>query len=79
MGTEEIIQKILSKHPEVSREHIFEALETEKNKTGGLIIDATLLWLLAAKYGVEIPQDRVYDHKLSISHLVPNLNDVTVT
>jgi replication factor A1 len=79
MTNEEIIQQILSKHPEISREEILETLKTEKSKTGGLIADATLLRLIAAKYGVEIPLDRVYDRKLSISHLIPNLNDVTVT
>ena len=79
MTTEEIIQQILSKRPEISREEILERLKTEKSKTGGLIADATLLRLIAAKYGVEIPHDRVYDRKLSISHLVPNLNDVTVS
>ncbi len=78
MTNEEIIQKILSKHPEVSRDQILENLETEKSKTGGLIADETLLRLIAARYGVEILQDRVY-RKLSISHLVPGLNDVTVT
>jgi len=78
MTEEEIIQQILSKHPEVSRNQILENLETEKNKTGGLIADETLLRLIAARYGVEIFQDRVY-RKLSISHLVPGLNDVTVT
>jgi replication factor A1 len=79
MTTEEIIQQILSKHPEISREEVLETLKTEKSKTGGLITDATLLRLIAAKYGVEIPAGRVYDRKLSISHLIPNLNDVTVT
>jgi replication factor A1 len=79
MTTEEIIQQILSKRPEISREQILERLKIEKSKTGGLIVDATLLRLIAAKYGVEIPHDRVYDRKLSISHLVPNLNDVTVS
>lgn len=79
MTTEEIIQQILSKHPEISRDEILEKLKTEKNRTGNLIAETTLLRLIAAKYGVEIPQDRVYDHKLSISHLVPNLNNVTVT
>ena len=78
MTSEEIIQQILSKHPEVSRNQILENLETEKSKTGGLIADETLLRLIAARYGVEILQDRVY-RKLSISHLVPGLNDVTVT
>jgi len=78
MTAEEIIQQILSKHPEVSRNQILENLETEKSKTGGLIAEETLLRLIAARYGVEILQDRVY-RKLSISHLVPGLNDVTVT
>jgi replication factor A1 len=79
MATEEIIQQILSKRPEISREEVLERLKTEKSKTGGLIADATLLRLIAAKCGVEIPRDRVYDRKLSISHLIPNLNDVTVS
>jgi ssDNA-binding replication factor A large subunit len=78
MTDEEIIQQILSKHPEVSRNQILENLKTEKSKTGGFIADETLLRLIAARYGVEILQDRVY-RKLSISHLVPGLNDVTVT
>jgi replication factor A1 len=77
MTSEEIIQQILSKHPEVSRNQILENLETEKSKTGGLIADETLLRLIAARYGVELLQDRVY-RKLSINHLVPGLNDVTV-
>jgi ssDNA-binding replication factor A large subunit len=78
MTDEEIIQQILSKHPEVSRNQILENLETEKSKTGGLIADETLLRLIAARYGVEILQDRIY-RTLSISHLVPGLNDATVT
>ena len=78
MTDEETIQQILSKHPEVSRNQILETLETEKSKTGGLIAEETLLRLIAARYGVEILKDRVY-RKLSISHLVPGLNDVTVT
>lgn len=78
MTAEEIIQQILSKHPEVSRNQIFENLEAEKSKTGGLIADETLLRLIAARYGVKILKERAY-RKLSISHLVPGLNDVTIT
>jgi ssDNA-binding replication factor A large subunit len=78
MTAEEIIQQILSKHPEVSRDQILETLQVEKSKTGGLIADETLLRLIAARYGVEILQKRVY-RRLSISHLVPGLNDVTIT
>ena len=78
MTAEDLIQQILAKHPEVSRDQILENLEVAKNKTGGLIADETLLRLIAAKYGVEISKHRAI-RKLSISHLVAGLNDVTVT
>jgi ssDNA-binding replication factor A large subunit len=78
MTAEEIIQQILSKRPEVSRDQILEMLNSEKSKTGGLIAEDTLLRLIAARYGVEILQKRVY-RRLSINHLVPGLNDVTIT
>ena len=78
MNVEEIMQIILSKCPEVSRDQILETLNAEKSKTGGLIADETLLRLIAARYGVEILQNKVH-HRLSINHLVPGLNDVTIT
>jgi len=78
MTAEEIIQQILSELPEVSREQILERLGIEKDKTGGLIAEETLLRLIAARYGVEVLRKRA-DRRLSISHLVPGLNDVTVT
>jgi ssDNA-binding replication factor A large subunit len=78
MTAEEIIQQILSERPEVSRDQILETLRVEKSKTGGFIVDETLLRLIAARYGVEILQNKVH-HQLSITHLVPGLNDVTIT
>ena len=78
MTAEDIIQQILSERPEVKREQILESLETEKNKTGGLIADETLLRLIAARYGVEVIQKKVH-RKLSLNHLVSGLNDVTIT
>ena len=78
MTAEEIINQILAKHPEVSRDQILETLQTEKNKTGGLIAEPTLLRLIAARYGVEIHQRKV-THRLSITHLLPGLYDVTIT
>jgi len=78
MTAEEIIQQILSERPEVSRDQILETLQVEKSKTGGLIVDETLLRLIAARFGVEILQNKVH-HQLSITHLVPGLNDVTIT
>lgn len=78
MTVEEIIQAVLSKRSEVTRSQILEALEAEKCKTGGLMEDETLMRLIAARYEVQVPQDRVFNHSLSIGILVPNLNDVTL-
>ena len=79
MATEDIIQTVLSKNPEVTKAQILEALEIEKGRSGGLIEDETLLRLIAARYGVEVPQTKTYNCSLSISLLVPRLNDVTVS
>jgi replication factor A1 len=78
MTSEELIQQILSKQPEVSRAQILESLEAEKDKTGGLIADETLLRLIAARYGIETIQRKAI-RMLSISDLLAGLNDVTVT
>jgi ssDNA-binding replication factor A large subunit len=78
MSSEELIQQILSKHPEVSRTQILESLESEKDKTGGLIADETLLRLIAARYGIETIQRKAI-RRLAINDLVAGLNDVTVT
>jgi ssDNA-binding replication factor A large subunit len=78
MTAEEIIQQILSKHPDITRDKILDNLETEKRKTGCLLADETLLRLIAARYGVEVLQKKVC-RQLSLSHLVSGLNDVTVT
>jgi replication factor A1 len=78
MIAEEIIQQIISKNPEVSRSQILENVGIEKNKTGGLIADETLLRLIAARYGIETIQCKDI-RDLSISDLVAGLNDVTLT
>lgn len=75
---EELIQQILSKNLEVKLNQILEDLETEKTKTAGLIANTTLLRLIAAKYGVQNLKNRDFDPRLSISNLIPGLNNVTV-
>ena len=57
MTTQDIIDKILAKNPEISQEQILEKLQAEKTRTGGLLGDETLLRLIAAKYGVEVQQN----------------------
>jgi DNA polymerase III alpha subunit len=78
MTPKEVIQLIQSKNPEVSEEKIMENLAAEKKRAGGLLGEDTLLRLVAAKFGVEVPYNRVYLEKLSIKHLMAGLHDVTV-
>jgi replication factor A1 len=79
MTTQDIIEKILAKNPEISQEQILEKLKAEKSRTGGLLGDETLLRLIAAKYGVEVQQNTVHNNgNLSTSRLFAGLNDVTV-
>jgi ssDNA-binding replication factor A large subunit len=79
MDQKAIIQAIVCKNPEVTEEKILESLKAEKTKTAGLIADETLLRYIAANYGVEISLQQPKDCKLLISHLIPGLNNVTLT
>jgi len=78
MSHREIIQAILKERPEVTEPQVLAALEAERNRTAGLIADATLLRLIAAQYGVGVQRETISNPKLLISHLVPNLNRITV-
>ncbi|MEM2937016.1 MAG: OB-fold nucleic acid binding domain-containing protein [Candidatus Bathyarchaeia archaeon] len=74
---EEIFRKILSKHPELSREELMKRLESEKKKTGGYISDEILLQMIAADFGVKISSEATTP-RLLIGNLVPGLSDVTL-
>jgi replication factor A1 len=79
MTTQEIIDKILAKNPEITAAQILERLSSEKSRMGGLLGDETLLRLIAAKYGVEVQQNTIHNNgNLSISLLFAGLYDVTV-
>jgi len=79
MAVEEIVQAILCKHPEFNRAQLLETLEKEKNITGGLIADETLMRLIGARYDVQIDQNKTFNCCISIGLLVPALNDVTIS
>lgn len=79
MTAQEIIQAILAKHPELSEQQIKEALEAERTRSAGLLGDETLLRLIAARHGVEVPQQKtVLTGILPSGRLFAGLNDVSV-
>jgi replication factor A1 len=78
MSIEKLIEHILSKRPEISREELMEKLKKEREKTAGFISDESLLRMIASEFGIEISHEEFLAPTLLIGNLVPNLNDVTV-
>ncbi len=79
MTTQELIQKILAQTQQISEEQLLEMLQAERNRTGGLLGDETLLRLIAARYGVQVQQNSIHNSGvLSSRRLVAGLNDVTI-
>ena len=78
MRTEDIVSKILSACPSISKEQILQRLETVKRKTGGLISDESLLRMVAAELGCGMPNGTAFALMLSLKDLVPGLSNVTV-
>ncbi len=79
MTTQDLIEEIQAKNPQISREQILERLAAERAKAGGLLGDETLLRLIAAKFGVQVQQNSFHNSGvLSSSRLFAGLNDVTV-
>ncbi|MCW4017564.1 MAG: OB-fold nucleic acid binding domain-containing protein [Candidatus Bathyarchaeota archaeon] len=81
MTPESIIQQILEKKPDLSREQIQVRLSVARNMTGGLIAEESLLRMIAAELGVDVEgsEDGPFSHRLSLGHLVVGLNNATVT
>jgi replication factor A1 len=79
MIAKEIIDAILARHPELSEQQIQETLQQERVRSGGLLGDETLLRLIAARNGVEVPQQKtVFSEILPSGRLFAGLNDVSV-
>ncbi|MDR2202737.1 MAG: hypothetical protein LBE76_00200 [Nitrososphaerota archaeon] len=78
MIVEEIVAAILAKHSELSEQQIQEMLVCERERSGGLIGDETLLRLIAAMHGVEVSSQAEFSRILSSGRLVSGLNDVSV-
>ncbi|NLE05200.1 MAG: hypothetical protein GX638_10445 [Crenarchaeota archaeon] len=80
MNSQEIIQQIIKKRPEITHERLLARLSAAKDMTGGLIAEDSLLRMIAAELGVEVPrEDGTFKPRLSLGHMVAGLNNVTVT
>jgi len=78
MTTEQLIDQILSNNPRVSKDEIMERLEKEKRRTNGLILEETLLRMIAVDLGIKIQNNNASTPALSIQDLVPSLDHATI-
>jgi replication factor A1 len=78
MSFDEMVERILSSCPGVSRESVLERLEAERSRAGGLISDEALLRMIAAGFGCEILGGETAVHVLLVRDLIPGLNDISV-
>ncbi len=79
MTTQDLIDEIQAKNPQISQAQLMEQLEAERTKSGGLLGDETLLRLIAAKMGVQVQQNSFQNcSTLSSGKLFAGLYDVTV-
>jgi replication factor A1 len=79
MSADDIIGRITSTCPWISKDQVLSRLEKEKRKVGGLISDDALLKMIAAEFGCELAKTDAQMPLLLIKDLLPGLNDVTVT
>jgi replication factor A1 len=78
MTGQHIIENILSKHSELTREKLLNELDFEKQKTGNLIAEKTLWRMIGARYGIKSNRKPTFDGKLSISDLISGLYNVSI-
>jgi len=78
MTLDEMVERILSRCPGVSRESVFEKLKLERARAGGLISDEALMRMIAADFGCNVPGGEAVAAELLFHSLIPGLNDVSV-
>ncbi len=78
MSVEDIVRRILSSHPDLTREEVLTMVEQKEKDAKGFLTRESAARALAAKLGVEY-SSVPFKRRISIRHLVSGLGDVTVT
>jgi replication factor A1 len=77
MGSEKIVEQILSSRPDLTRQELHKMIEKKKEGVGEFFTDETAARIVASELGVEIVQ-KPLQLEILIQDLVSGLNDVTV-
>lgn len=75
---EEVIQKVLSSRPDLTREEVVEMIEKKEKDAKGFLTRESAARAVAAELGVE-PSEATFRGDVLIGDLVSGLDDVTVT
>jgi replication factor A1 len=78
MPVEDIVRRILSSHPDFTREEVLTMVEQKEKDAKGFLTRESAARAVAAKLGVEY-SSVPFKRRISIRHLVSGLGDVTVT
>jgi replication factor A1 len=78
MVLEDLIQRILSSRPDLTREEVLRAIEEKEKDAKGFLTRKSAARAVAAELGVESSKVS-FNRRISIGDLVSGLNDVTVT
>lgn len=78
MSLEEIVRRILSSHPDLTRAEVLTKVEKKEREAKGFLTNESAARAVAAELGVECSKVAL-KRRISIGHLVSGLGDVTVT
>ncbi len=79
MTTQDLIEQIQAKNPQITQTQLLEQLEHERARTNGLLGDETLLRLIAAKLGVSVQQNNFQScGTITSGRLIAGLYDVNI-
>src|SRR5271157_2507587 len=79
MPLDEMVNRITSCCPDVSRQMVLERLQSERLRTGGFLSDEALVRLIAAGLGCDVSTPGTVPRELLLQDLIPGLNNITVT
>ncbi|MGD8564890.1 MAG: OB-fold nucleic acid binding domain-containing protein [Candidatus Bathyarchaeota archaeon] len=77
MTQDGVIEEIISRNPQISKNEILNRLNELRKRTNGLISNNVLLRTIAAELGMEISKEELKT-RLSTQDLVTGLNNVTI-
>lgn len=79
LKNQEIIEKILSLRPDLSKDHIREMIKNKQENAENLLTEEGAVYLVANELGINLFSPNTISTKIKIKDLITGANDVTIT